>query len=169
MNFFKKGFKILLQRNRQRRIQKALLNFVVIIAMQREIAQVVLGKKLIEDVGCDDDRRRNSDPCTRKLLRNAARAQQMPHEGQAAGLTSQRTGADPQKTGFGWLEGVGLEIADENFVLLAAVSIDGFDQIGPQMLGAVEVGDLAWPQFRSQGKFSPCHEPVRKMIPLRVI
>ncbi len=67
------------------------------------------------------------------------------------------------------LEGVSLEIADQDFVLLAAVIVDRLDQIAAQMLGTVEVRDLARAQLGGQGELGARHQPVREVIALRVI
>ena len=94
VHFRKKCFQTFLQRDGQRGIEEALLDLVVVVTMQREVAQIVFGEELVEQIGGDDHGGRNGNPHAGKATRDAASAQQMTDEGEAAGFASERAGTD---------------------------------------------------------------------------
>src|SRR5215470_14742905 len=102
--------------------------------MQSKIAEIVFGQELIEQVGCDHDRGRDTEADSGKAFGDAPRPQKMPYESQTARFATKRSGTNPQKTRLRWFIDIGPEVADQDFVLLAAIIIDRFDQIAAQML-----------------------------------
>src|SRR5260370_24736598 len=93
----------------------------------------------------------------------------MANERQYAGFTTQRAGPDSEEARLGWFERVGLEISDQYFVLFPAIVVDGGDEIAAQVLGTIEVGNLARPQLGRESEFGARHQPVREVIALRVV
>src|SRR3974390_935704 len=93
----------------------------------------------------------------------------MPDEGQSAGFASKRPGPNSEETGIRGLERVRIEVADEHFILLAAVIVDGFDQIAAQMFRSIEVRDFARPELGRERELRTRHQPMRKVIALRMV
>ena len=89
--------------------------------MQSKILQIVLGQELVEHVGRQNQRRRDGDAHAGKAPGDAPCSQEMADKRQAARLAAERSRADPQKARFRRFESVGLEIANQDFALLAAV------------------------------------------------
>ncbi len=58
--------------------------------MQGEVSQVVFGEKQVEHVRCNHDGGGNGNAHPGKAARDAARAQEMADEGQAAGFAAER-------------------------------------------------------------------------------
>src|SRR6266436_10441229 len=137
--------------------------------MDSKIEQVVLRQKSIEYVGTDDYRRRHANLHSRKASRQMLLVQNVPHESQAACLTSQRSRADPEKERISRLERCSVEVPDQVLALLATVIVDGLNQIVPKMLQAGKVGNLARPQLLRHRKLGPRRQPTRKVVSLAVI
>src|SRR5260370_24619157 len=74
------GFQVFLQLFREWRRQKSLHDLGVILALQGEIQQVVLGHELIEGVGCQDEGGRNCDANAWKTARDTVLAEEMSNE-----------------------------------------------------------------------------------------
>ena len=115
--------------------------------MQGEIQQVVFRHELIEGIGGQDQSGWHGDADGGKAARDAVLTQEMAYKSEAARLAPQRSGADPQETRFRGFECIRVEVTDQQFTLFAAVVVDGFDQVVPQVFRAGEVGDLARPQL----------------------
>src|ERR1039458_9183378 len=95
--------------------------------MQGKVQKVVLGYELIEHIRRQDDGGRHRDANAGKAAGDTVLAQEVAHKGEAASFTPQRPGADPQETCLRRLEGIRLEVADQDFALLAAVFVDRFE------------------------------------------
>src|ERR1035437_6017793 len=149
--------------------QKTPYDLLVVGAVNRQFQQVIFAQEVVEQVGGQHQRRRQGNANARKSARHAALVQQVPYEGQAARLTAQRTAADLKKEIVGRLKCRRIEFADERLTLLAAILGDGGDEIAPQVLGVLEVGNFARPQLLCQSKLGARHQPVREVIALGVV
>src|ERR1700686_3101946 len=116
--------------------------------MQGKVQQVVFDYELIEHIRRQDNGGGHRDANARKAAGGTALAQKGAEKGGAASFPTEGTGADPQKTRFRRLERVGLEVADQDLALFAAILMNRLDQIAPQLFGGG-----AWPP--TQTRFVP--------------
>ena len=128
MNLRKIGPQILGQHFRKRSEKEAAFDFSVIGAMDGEIVQVVLGEELVEDVGGEHERRRDGDTNAAETAGHSVLVEKMANEGEAASFSAERAAADAKEECVCGFEGGGIEVADENFALFAAILGDGIDQ-----------------------------------------
>ena len=149
--------------------EKALFNFGLVRAIQREISQIVLAQKAVKHIGGQYDRGRHGHSDARKHTRETMLLEQMPHEGQTARLTAQRSNTYPQKESIGRSQCRRTEVSNQDLTLFAAIVADRGDQIIAQVLGAGEVGNFPGTKFLGESKFGSRHQPMRKMIPLGVV
>ena len=159
----------LLQLRGERSGQELLQNLGIVLALQGEIEQVVLRHELIERIRSQNQSGRHRDADSVKAPADAVFAQEMAHKSQPARLAAQRSGTDPQEARFRGFERIGVEVADDQLALFAAVVVDGFDQVVPQMFRTGKVRDLSRPQLGRQSEFGSRHEPMRKVVALGVI
>ncbi len=119
--------------------------------MDGEIQQIVIGQELIEDVGRDHDapeapRSANSRESARECVACAADDARRPGRALCLPAIRSRCGGKLPREG---LKVSGVEIADEDFTLLAPIFIDRVDQIAAQMFRTVEVRNFARAQLRA--------------------
>src|SRR5580692_555182 len=93
----------------------------------------------------------------------------MANESQSTGFPPQRAASNAQEVMFARLEGRGVEIADQDLTLFAAVVGDGVDQVVAQISERGEIRNLARPQLLCQCEFGARPQPARKMVALTVI
>jgi hypothetical protein len=103
--------------------------FAVIIAVDGERFEVVLGKKLLEKIGGDDQGVGNGDTHAGKTLCDVVLVQQVADKGEAASLASERADAEAQKKSLRGSETFGLKVADKNLLLLAAIVANGLQAV----------------------------------------
>ena len=154
---------------RKSAFQKSPHDCVVVGTIEREVGEVVLGQKAIEDVGGQNDSGRNAYLHLGKQSGEAMLAQKVAHERQATGFAAERANPDPQKESVGGSERRGTEVTDKDFALFAAIVGNGGDQVAAQVLGTGEIGDLSRAQFLGKSELRSRHQPGRKMITLRVV
>ncbi len=137
--------------------------------MQGDIEQVVFVQEAVEDLGGQHQRRRHADANAGIAASDSPLMQQVAYKSESACLSAQRTAADLEEERFRWLEGRGVEFADQDLALLAAILSDGVDQVAAQFLGVGEIGDLTRPQLLRQREFRARHQPMRKVVSRSVI
>ena len=113
---------------RERGCQEAAPDDLVVVAIDGEVAEIVLLEESVEDVGSQNDRRRHRDRHSGEHPLDLVLGDQTVDEREAAGLAAQRASADPGKPGFR-VEVIEVEVGDHAAGPLPTVVGDGPDQV----------------------------------------
>ena len=150
--------------------EEAPLDLVVVVRVQGEVQQVVLGQEAVEHVGGEHHRRRHADVHVGEAAAQLVQAEQPSHEGEAR-APCRRASPPPMREEERRLgvERLAVEVADQRLRLLAAVLGDRVDQVVAQVLQTGEVRDLARAQAVGQRELGARGEPVGEVVPLGVV
>ena len=144
------------------------LDLGVVLALDGEVAEVVVVEEAIEDVGAEHGRDRHRDLDAGKAAAQALLGQQPPHEGEAARLAAQRAAAHPVEVAR-QVEVVAVEVGDEGAALLQPVGGDRPDEARPQRPRALVVVEPARAQLVGEGELGPRLEPAGEVVAVGVV
>ena len=94
---------------------------------------------------------------------------QVPERTEAAGLPAQGAVPDAGEEVARGIEGLRIEVGDQDIRLLPPVLADRRDQVVAQLLDGGEIGDAPRAHLLRQGELGARAEPVGEMVPLGVI
>ncbi len=131
----------------QRRLQKSLLYFPVVLGVDGEVQKVVFRKEAVEQVGRYHDRRWHRHLHIWEAPRKSLLVQQVPDKRQSASLSTQRSRTNPQEIRATTLEYSWPEISYQHITLFAPIFRDRMHQIPPQIFDGREIRNFARPKL----------------------